>query len=356
MAQYEYTPTATDIDGMSIGRRVEGRISDDVRIGVSAIVEDTGLADQTFADVGLLGEGAFGAYFEERSEGFSNLGYSVTAATGDEILWGVFIEATPREGLRYSLSYDDYSNAEGERDRSGAAEVEFDLTDCYALGLGIEHIDRDRGLSAGGTGRRTDVGARLTYSYDDGREVYVFGQVTPDNKGLEDTDSIGVGAFYGFDNGWSVAGEVSGGAMGQGGLARVGYDDGEGSISYFEYELNPGRTLSGVTLNGRDDGRFTAGARRQVTERLSYFGENTYDMFGRYNSLTTAFGLTYRATKIVSYTGAFEFGSVDDRFDNDFDRTAISLGIRYEDEALTAGGCLECRVEDGQRATPTVAT
>lgn len=410
VAQYEYTPTLADVDGYSIGGRVEGWITDDVRVGVTGMVEQTGTADQTvigadlewrigenshvrleyaesdgpgfgstfsadgglvfdtvgpnggsgqavradvrldFADIGLPGEGGVGGYFEERGEGFSSLDYSVTAATGDETLWGVFLDAAPREGLRYSLSYDDYSNAVGEHDRRAEGEVELALNDRYSLGLGLEHLDRDRAASVGDQGRRTDIGARLTYSYADDGDVWIFGQATLHNQGLEDNDRIGIGASYAFDNGWQVEGEISGGAIGPGGLLQFSYDDGAGATSYFGYELDPGRTISGVTLDGRDNGRFIAGMRRQVNDQLTYFGENTYDMFGRYNSLTTAYGLTYQHTEFLSYTGAVEFGSVDDRFDNDFDRTAISFGARYEDEMLTASGRLEYRTETGERS------
>ncbi|WP_044007038.1 hypothetical protein [Jannaschia sp. CCS1] len=410
VAQYEYTPTVTDVDGYSVGGRAEAWVTDDVRVGVSGLVEETGTADQTvmgadiewrigenshvrleyaesegpgfgstfsadgglifdtvgpnggsgtairgdarldFADIGLAGDGVMGAYYEEREEGFSSLDYSVTSATGNETLWGVFIDATPREGLRYSLTYDDYSNTAGEYDRRGEGAVELALNAAYTLGLGLEHTDRDRAASFGETGQRTDVGARLTYSYGEDRDVYIFGQATVAHEGLERNDRLGVGANYAFADGWSVQGEVSGGSRGPGGLLQLGYDDGEGTTAYIGYELDPGRTISGVTLDGRDNGRLIAGARRQVNDQLTYFGENTYDMFGRYNSLSTAYGLTYQTTEFLSYTAALEFGSVDDSFANDFDRSAISLGVRYEDEALTAAARLEYRIEEGERS------
>ncbi|MEJ6388823.1 hypothetical protein [Gymnodinialimonas ulvae] len=410
VAQYEYTPTLVDADGYSVGGRIEGWITDDVRMGASGMVERTGAADQTalgadvewrigenshvtleyaesdgpgfgstfsadgglifdavgpnagsgaavravarldFADMGLPGEGVIGLYFEDRQEGFSSLDYSVTSATGDERLLGASIEGTPREGLSYSISYDDYANAVGEHDRRAEGEVSFALNDRYTLGLGLEHLDRDRAASVGEQGRRTDIGARLTYAYTADSEVYLFGQASIETEGLEDNDRLGVGATYDFDNGWQVAGEISAGAMGPGGLLRFSYDNGDGSTSYFGYELDPGQTLPGVTLDGRDNGRFVAGMRRQVNDQLTYFGENTYDMFGRYNALTTAYGLTYQTTEFLSYTGALEFGSVDDRFDNDFDRTAISLGVRYEDETLTTAARLEHRMETGLRS------
>lgn len=412
VVQYEFFPGFDDVDGFSLGGRGEVWLTDDVRLGVSGISEDAGGADQTlvgvdlqwriganseatleyaqsdgpgfgssfsadggfvfdsvgpvsgsgsafradlqldFADIGLSGEGVVGGYAERREEGFSNLDFNITDTTGTEELWGVFIEATPREGFSYAFFYDDFRNEAGERDRSGGAEVEMALSDRVSLGVGLEYIDRDRFTLTSGTdnGSRTDIGARLTYELGENQEVYVFGQGSIQTSGLEDNDRIGAGLSYEFDNGWTIDGEVSGGTTGPGTLVRASYSDGAGSTRYIGYEIDPGRTLAGVTLEGRDRGTVVAGLRQRVNGQLTYFGENTFDMFGRYRSLTTAYGLTYEATEFLSYTAAVEFGDVDDRFENDFDRTAISLGARYETDMISAGARIEYRTEDGLRS------
>lgn len=407
VVQYEYTPTASDIDGYASGGRVEGWVTDTVRVGLSGIKEQTGIADQTlvgadvrieqsestylqveiarseglgfgstfsndgglvidtvaggsgtgeavkaegklgFAEMGFATEGAISGYFEDRTEGFTNLDTAVTAATGDERLWGFALDAEPRAGLRVSAYYDSYDNAAGDYDRSGGLELGYAVSDALTLDLGVENIDRSRGVTIG---TRTDAAARLTYAISDTATVYGFGQATVDRDQLPRNDRVGVGGTYDTGNGWVFEGEVSDGSLGTGARIVARRDDGEGNELYAGYALEPGRDLDGLSLNGRDRGRFVTGGKRSLSSDVAVFGENTYDMFGQRRSLTSAYGLTYTATDALRYAAAFEMGRVDDGADTDFDRNAVSLGVQYEDDTLLASGRIEYRVEDGLRS------
>lgn len=404
VVQYEYTPTTGDIDGYATGGRVESWATDQLRIGLSGMVEQTGTADQTaigvdllyqfseatyasieaaqtegpgfgttfsadgglivdtiaatagngtaikanvrigLADLGLASDGAIGGYFEQRSQGFSNLDRQVTATTGDEDLWGVYAEASASERLRFSVQYDAYENAAGDRDNTGIAEAEYDLNANVTLGLGIEHQDK---VTSDETGTRTDLALRLTYAANEDASAYVFGQTSVDVAGLPRNDRVGLGGSYVFANGWTVTGEVSDGSLGFGGKALFNREDAAGNTSYFGYELEPDRELSGVTLRGTDAGRFVVGGRDQVSQTVAVFGENSYDMFGQHRALTSAYGLTYTPNDYLSYTTAFEVGTIQDNFENDFERRALSFGVKYQDEALTASGRIEYRTEEG---------
>ena len=404
VVQYEYTPTAGDIDGYAYGGRVEGWLTDQLRLGLSGTVEQTGIADQTavgvdllyqvsqdsfaslevartegpgfgttfsadggliidtvspvagtgtaikaqvrvgLADLGLATDGAIGAYFEQRSQGFATLDRQVTAATGDEDLWGVYVDAAATDRLRFSANYDSYENAVGDVDHTGGAEAEYDISDALTLGVGVELLDKD---NAAQTGTRTDLALRLTYGFSDTASVYAFGQTSLAVDGLPRNDRAGLGGTFAFANGWTVAGEVSDGSLGTGGKLQFNRDDTNGNTSYFGYELEPSRELSGVTLRGTDAGRFVVGGTDQVSSTVVLFGENTYDMFGQRHALTSAYGLTYTPNDTLSYTTALEVGTIQDNFENDFDRRALTLGVKYQDEALTASGRIEYRTEDG---------
>ena len=404
VVQYEYTPTSGDIDGFAYGGRVESWVTDQLRVGLSGTVEQTGTADQTavgvdvlyqfsdetyasietaqtrgpgfgttfsadgglivdtvsrtagdgtaikanvrvgLGDLGLATDGAIGGYFEQRTEGFSTLDRQVTATTGDEDLWGVYVDAAATERLRFSANYDDYRNAAGDVDRTGGAEAEYDVSDALTLGLGVEFLDKDTSVEAG---TRTDLALRLTYGFSDTASAYIFGQTSVAANGLPRNDRVGLGGTFAFADGWSVAGEVSDGSLGAGGKARFNRTAANGNTSYFGYELEPARELSGVTLRGTDAGRFVVGGTDQVSSTVAMFGENTYDMFGQHQALTSAYGLTYTPNDYLSYTTAFEVGTIQDNFENDFDRHALSLGVKYQDEALTASGRIEYRTEVG---------
>jgi hypothetical protein len=122
----------------------------------------------------------------------------------------------------------------------------------------------------------------------------------------------------------------------------------EGTNAYFGYTLDPGRELDGVTLNGRDDGQFVLGGRRTVNDAVTVFGENTYDMFGRRTALTSTYGVEYKANALLALSGSLEVGRVADPVDGDFDRTGLSFGAAYDDDAgLTAKARLELRRDRG---------
>lgn len=404
IVHYEFTPTATDLDGFSYGGRVEGWATDQLRIGVSGVVEQTGIADQTlvgidllyqlgensflradyaeseglgfgstfsangglifdetaaengngealkaeaqiaFANIGIATPGAFSAYAEQRSLGFSNLDNTVSATTGDEDLWGLAIEGEPNDTLNYRLYVDVYENAAGDADRTGGAEIGYQITAPVLLEFGLESVDREGITDAG---QRTDAALRLTYAFSDDASVSVFGQQTLDVNGLERNDRYGIGTDFKFANNWRVASEVSDGSQGLGGAIRFSNEDDIGNQTYFGYELAPGRELAGVTLNGTDRGRFVAGGTRKIGANVTTFGENTYDVFGTYSSLASTFGLTYQPVDTLQYSGALTFATIQDNAENDFDRQAVSFGATYETSQLTGSGRVEYRTEDG---------
>ncbi len=160
-AQYEYTPTAGEVDGYAYGGRVETWLTDQLRLGVTGMVDQTDIADQTgmgadlhydfgknsfveleaaktrgpgfgssssddgglivstdpsvsgtgqgyrfktsvdLADLGLTAKGSASAYAERRSAGFSTLDYQTTA---DETLWGLALDAKVSDRVGYKLA------------------------------------------------------------------------------------------------------------------------------------------------------------------------------------------------------------------------------------------------------------
>jgi opacity protein-like surface antigen len=75
--------------------------------------------------------------------------------------------------------------------------------------------------------------------------------------------------------------------------------------------------------------------------------KNTYDLFGTHRSLTSVYGVDYQPTEFLTYSASVELGRIDDPL-GDFDRTALSLGLRYQDEAgLSAKARLEFRRDEG---------
>ncbi|MBT0958704.1 hypothetical protein IV417_15045 [Alphaproteobacteria bacterium KMM 3653] len=404
VVNYEFTPTTGDLDGFSYGARAQAWVTDQLRVGVTGTTEETGIAEQTsigadilyrysegtevsldyaktegpgfgfstsvdgglivdnidpaegdgeayrlaarvdFKDLGFESEGYFGAYYEHRTEGFSTLDYQVLAGTGDETLWGIYGEGRPNERLRWAVYYDDYENAVGDYSRTGGAELEYAINPRLGFAVGIEHTDKNNSTDVG---RRTDAALRLTFAPNDRAEYYVFGQTTLDREGLDRNDRYGIGGAVELGRGWTIAGEISEGTSGTGGKLRAEYTKDDATSYYFGYELDPGREYGSYTLVGEDRGRFVLGGTRKVSDQVRMFGENSYDIFGGHRSLTSAYGLEYTPSDYVAYTFAYEVGLIRDSINGDFDRNALSFGVRYEDDKLTARGRIEARKERG---------
>lgn len=409
VANYEFTPTTGDVDGSAFGGRVESWVTNDLRFGATVLAERTDIADQTalgadlryaigdnsyvaleyaetegpgfgsstssdggliitstttagiednsgraysaevvvdLADLGSTTPGSLTAYFENRTAGFSTLDYQTR---DDEELWGLALDVQATDRLALRLSYDDYSNDTGKVAREGEASVTYRASERATWAVGIAHLEKSTpGGLAKETGKRTDVALRYTHKVREDLTWYLFGQKTIERSGgLVENDRVGAGVSYRFARNWTFDGELSEGSTGTGGEALLTYQAEGYDKTYVGYRLNPGRDFTGVTLNGNDRGTWVVGGQRQVSDNVEIFGENTYDLFGSHKSLTSAYGAQYRTTEKLTFSGAFEYGQVQDGPD-DFDRKALSLGVRYADkDRLTASAKLELRRDEG---------
>ncbi|MEP3674650.1 hypothetical protein [Sulfitobacter sp.] len=411
IVQYEFTPTTGDIDGFSFGGRAEHWLTDDFRIGFSAISDDDGIDRQTsgavdlryrfgansfvqldyarsegpgfdttfsndggfifdtqpvvdgdgeaikleaqfdLKDLGSKRTGIVGGYFEDRTEGFTSLDYQVSASTGDETLYGLFAIIEPEENsFGFSFYLDGYENDVGDDRLEIGAELASHLTERLSFAAAIEHLD-EVDLVEEIDGNRTDVALKLAYLVTPEIETYVFGQVTVANNGLHNNDRYGAGLSAALGKGWTVGAEVSDGYGGFGASLLATKLREDNSSVYFGYELDPGRALDAGISKNDNGGRYVAGSRRHINEKVSVFGEQTYDIFGTSRETIGAYGVTYKKSDYLSYTLSYDLGQLRDRDDGDIDRQAVSLGMRYDDDRLRAAGRIELRFDDYEDAS-----
>ena len=399
VAQYEFTPTATDVDGFAYGGRVEGWVSDNLRLGATGLSETTGPADQTAtgvdlryqfgdnsfvqldyaetdgpgfgnsfsADAGLIVDdnaatagngravriegqadwtdlgydrtGVVGGYFEDRTAGFSTLDYQVT---DDEKLYGFYAQVEADERLGWKVYGDRRESGDGTEKTELGAELETRLGERTKFAFGIENLDETTVTSEG---QRTVLAADLEYAATERLSYRIFGQGTVANDGLSAYDRYGVGLKADFQNGWTISGELSDGTGGIGGRILAERSDSNNASTYFGYELDPGRAIDAGLAPSANGGKYVLGGRRQISDSVSAFGENTYDIFDTSRKLTSAYGVEYIASDFLTYDSALELAQVEDSTNGDFDRTAVSFGVRYEDSALIARGRIEYRTE-----------
>ncbi len=405
VARYDHTPLAGDLDDYAFGGRAEAWVTDNLRLGLTGTSEQTardddqtatagdllyrlgdgsyarldhavtdgpgfeqavsldgglGFSDRAqadgagratsaevvldFADIGL-GEGAFDLYAERRSEGFVTLDHAVTEATGDEEIFGGSLRARATERLSVALDFDSYANEAGQREREAGIEARYALAPGVEIGAGLAHVER---RDDGESGARTDLGARIEFTPSDALSYYGFAQATLSRSGdVAENDRIGAGVEMSFRNGWAVQAEVSDGDLGTAADLRLSRDDGEAGSTYIGLELDPGtiRTADrafGVGTEERN-GRLVAGKSRRVTGDLRVFGENSHDILGERRATTSTYGVDYALTDDLNASAAMEVGRIEDTDAAAIDRTAVTLGLRYAGEALTAAGRIEYR-------------
>ncbi|SFR64393.1 hypothetical protein [Litoreibacter janthinus] len=402
---YEFTPTAGTIDGYAYGGRAQVWATDQLRLGATGMVEQTDIADQRaygadlryeltdntyleleyartegpgfgqsfssdgglivtntnavggtgeaylargqveFADINPELNGRASFYAERREAGFSTLDYQTT---NDEDLFGFALEYEPTAQLSWRLHYDDFKDSAGKTVREAGAELTYKMSERLTWDFGVEHIRKNTPGDPTETGQRTDVAARLTVTQSERLEWYVYAQGTVKHSGgLTKNHRVGAGARYEFAENWSFEGEISDGSTGVGALALFSYESDENTSAYFGYTLDPRREFNGVTLSGKDRGRFITGGRRKLGRDVEIYAENTYDLFGTHRSLTSTYGVDYERSEFLTYSASAELGRIKDPA-GDFDRTALSFGVRYENQTgMSARGRLEYRRDRG---------
>lgn len=200
--QYEYELVARDLDGYMYGGRVQQWLNDAVRVGVTGMNENTGLADQqsygadiqlrqsettflkaevaqskgpgfstltstdgglTSSDSGVVGsrdqnatawrlegqtdlkdafdsgmKGIVGGYIERKQRGFSSLNDQVSA---DRRIMGAHAKVDLTDTVDVRLTYDDYSDNAAQTQRDGVSSVGWQVTEDWKVSLGGRYAE-----------------------------------------------------------------------------------------------------------------------------------------------------------------------------------------------------------------------
>lgn len=416
VAQYEYTPLAGDLDGASIGARVEAQLTDRLRLGLSGMSEQTGDADQQAAgvdltyrlgensqiraevvesrgagfgrstsatgglsidtsgapssvnarayrfeadldltDLGAKREGQLYLYAEGKEAGFATLSEEVSE---DQQVIGMQLSAELSDRLSFGLDLEQFEKEGGDGHREGELRLSYQLSDTLALDLALGHEDRTVAADASKTGTRTAAAVKLTFQPEEDHSLYVFAQGDLERSGgLAPDNRAGIGFSSQLTEKLAADGEISDGDKGRGAKLNLRYAATADNEVYLGYTLDPTRSGPGSSLSGRDGGTFTLGGSHKKTDTLTVTAENSWDLFGDRRSLTRGYGVTYTPDAKWTFSGAVESGEVRDLVNGDFNRDAYSLGLAYQDgEDQSARLRLEYRVEDGDDATQDAET
>jgi len=406
VAQYEFTPTAGTGDADAYGGRAEAWVTDRLRFGVTLMNESTATDDQrmtsvdlryrlsedsyaeleyaetdgpgisrsvstdggltisesgganadnagavrfdsyfALSDLGLSMPGYLSVYYERKEAGFSTLTEDIQS---DQRLFGLKGDIEVSDRLSFAGFYETFERDSGDQKDSGEIRATYKLNTDWTVGVAVAHLDQVVVGDADRTGDRTDAAVRLTYAGFDDLTVYGYGQGTISRSGgLSKNNRVGLGFDAQLTEKLRASGEISDGDLGSAGAFRLSYAASADSDYYIGYELDP--TANEFSTTSADNGTVVVGGRQRLSETVTTFAENKYDLPGERQSLTEAYGIKYTPTERWTFGSTIEMGEVRDREQGDFDRDAISVGASYADgDDMTARLRLEYRDDDGE--------
>ena len=415
VARYEHTPTFADIEGYTLGGRVEGWVGEGIRLGVTAQDDETGDIDQSLlgADIvlradeetylkaeisqtdgpgfterasldggfnydtlqsGLEGEanayrleaaaalerlsdlnGRVSAYYENLEAGFSAPGRQTLAET---IRAGASLNTELGEDERNALALkvDSASIDGGLEEVTASADVRIAMTEHVVGGLGLRYSDVS-GSAVGRDGARTDLGAELKYEFDPNRSVYAFVQGTLEHSGNRPTsERLGLGGEFDLSETLGAKAEISDGKGGIGALGEVTWAREDGEEYYLSYTLDAERTepgVDGINFGQQGQNTLTGGARKRYASWLSVYGEERAS-FGDVSGLTHAYGVDITPTEHLVFGASFEVGDIEEN-ERLIEREAYTGTVGFKNENVHAGLALEIR-EDREDTLGVVAS
>ncbi len=304
------------------------------------------------------GRGSF--YYESRDAGFSAPG-RLSDLASDQV--GGSFTAPLGENTEAIFKADQTEEDAGRSRRAVEGGIAHDLSDAWRLSAGLRsdrqtygsaYQNRYIGTYAGyddgnyDEGERTDALVQALYHAEKDWSVYGFGQGTLNRDGSRQANNrLGVGGDYRLNERTSLNGELSGGNLGLGAKAGVGYDASDRTNVYLNYELDSDRSddgfasRSGLNASGRT-GQFVSGARSRWTDSTSVYAEQRLQ-HGDQAGLIQGYGLDFAPDDHWSYGVTGEFGSFNEDTDYALKRRALGFKVGYSDADLRYASRLEYR-------------
>ena len=398
VAQYEYVPTTGDVDGYTAGLRAEHWLTDNLRIGTSALRETTGLADQNLAGADILlrdGEsrelsleyavsegpgfgsnfslnggldlepanpsyglpglrahsvriagrsdldivglgGEITGFYDRKQAGFSSPDDDIQY---DQTAWGLSGQVALSEQTDLTFGAESFRSDDGKREDKARLGFAHQFDEQWELEGEIAHDRRDATASPQDFGDRTDAAVRLTWRRDEDLSAWIFGQGTLNRDSTRHNNSrIGVGIHTRLNDRADILAEISDGSLGAAGRMELGYQRDSDTRVFLGYSLDPMRRFDASDFSGRDRGNLVFGLDSRINDRWSYTTESNYSAFGTRPSLTSGYGVTYTPDQNWRYDATLQFGDSRESDGTTLRRRGLSASLRYaEGEDVVAG-------------------
>ena len=284
-------------------------------------------------------DGAIAAWWKERDAGFSVSG----------IPGGVGVTEYGGEGI--VRLFDALSiSARGavvERVATGTSEVygvqlDYDITG--RLTLAVEGRSDTHTPESGTTTRAATGGARLAFDVTRDINAYASGQYTVDKSDDRPDNNLGTIGIRGrLGTRLSVRAEASSGDRGTGANLGADYAIDDLHTMYGTYTLSADHT-------GGEDGVFTFGQRKTVSDQLRVFTEHQFAHSDDVSRMAQVYGLDYSVTDWTTVGVSVQSSGTDGDADV-MERDVASVSASYGRGGTRAGTRLEYRRDGGTSET-----
>jgi uncharacterized repeat protein (TIGR01451 family) len=295
----------------------------------------------SFGDVGL-GEGFLSFFLAHEDEGFADPDGLVEADR-----WRGRLAANVAVGEDTYLTFGGrfINEDDGIDEADGWIGLAHAWSQSSMTAVELRRVDQSGPSADVETGARTDFAIRQTIAASDRLTWWVYGQATLDVEGdISRDDRVGFGAEIAMYDTIAFAGDLSYGTLGWGVDIGIVETDPDGHSRRFAYRLDPDRRLD-TGLSGPENGAFVVSGERLISENWSQTAEATYDIFDETPSLLNAYGVTWTPSTEWRFQFAALSGTSVEPDGEEIDRTGLSFGMQ---RTVELGTTVSARLEWAQ--------
>ena len=256
----------------------------------------------SFGDIGL-GDGFLSFFLAHEDEGFADPDGLVEFDRLRGRMAGELMVGSDT-ALTFGARFIDEDGGLNEAD--GWIGLAHNWTDRSQTAVELRRVDQSGPAATVETGARTDFALRQTIEASDRLTWWIYGQATLDREGdISRDDRLGVGAEIAMYETMALATDISYGTLGWGIDIGIVESVADGHTRRFAYRLDPERRLD-TGLSGPENGTLVVSGERPVSENWSQTAEVTYDIFDVEPTILNTYGVTWTP----STTWRYQFGAV----------------------------------------------
>jgi hypothetical protein len=287
-------------------------------------------------------------------------GYSAPGLNTDKDLnqFGGTAAVPLSENIGARLKADKRTQREGLVTQAGELNVDYKWNEYWTLSPGVRHDKREDNSPivplTQEEGERTDMVVQLLYDSRAHWTAYGFLQETLTTTGnREENLRYGTGGSYRMTDRFRMAGEVSGGDLGESGRLGTEYLYSDRTNLYLNYAMENERSDNGLRAR---KGNMASGFRTRYSDSASVYLEERYTHGNVPTGLTHSTGVDLAPVDRLNLGANLDFGTLKDQQTGaELKRRALGVSIGYGFAAVKVASALEYRVDETEALDTSIS-